>query len=222
MKDMTPSDGGEWSMRKVLQHLHQPLEAMSRVLTVLKHAFTFVASTVLCKNSFSTLKNIFTDHWQTMLHRRKANLFKFPFEKDLTKTFREEWRDNIKISWSGTASPTTLLIVTLNYFIHSLLGRAAMWGKMRMRHIHKRKYAKCNKNVALQWCYSRLTQIIQTYLLARCSMLNGFKDWNFFLMFLLNYILLFRATTDVKFCSTRMNELFETLKVGLNEIKQVA
>lgn len=95
MKDTTPPDGGEWTTRKVLQHLHRPLEAMPSVITALKHALTFGASTALCENSFSTLKNVFTDHRQSMLHQRKANLIKLAFEKDLTKKFREEWRDMV-------------------------------------------------------------------------------------------------------------------------------
>ena len=54
MDDTSPSDGGRWTMAKVLKYLHQPLEAMPSVITALKHALTFGASTALCENSFST------------------------------------------------------------------------------------------------------------------------------------------------------------------------
>ena len=93
MDDTSPSDGGRWTMAKVLKYLHQPLEAMPSVITALKHALTFGASTALCENSFSTLKNVFSDHRQSMLHKRKANLILLAFEKDLTKKFRSKWRD---------------------------------------------------------------------------------------------------------------------------------
>uniref|UniRef100_A0A8C9YYB0 TTF-type domain-containing protein n=1 Tax=Sander lucioperca TaxID=283035 RepID=A0A8C9YYB0_SANLU len=95
MKVSSPPDGGKWTMKKVLKHFHKPLEAMPSVMTALKHALTFGASTALCENSFSTLKNILTDHRLSMLHRRKANLIKLAFEKDLTKKFREEWKDSL-------------------------------------------------------------------------------------------------------------------------------
>ncbi|XP_063039724.1 uncharacterized protein LOC134434959 [Engraulis encrasicolus] len=95
MEDTSPPDGGEWTARKVLKHFHPALEAMPGVITALKHALTFGASTAVCENSFSTLKNVFTDHRQSMLHKRKANLIKLAFEKDLTKKFRDEWRDAV-------------------------------------------------------------------------------------------------------------------------------
>lgn len=84
MKDSFPADGGKWTMKKVLQHFQ---------MTALKHALTFGASTALCENSFSTLKNVLTEHRLSMLYRRKANLIKLAFEKDLTKKFWEEWKD---------------------------------------------------------------------------------------------------------------------------------
>ncbi|KAF4096007.1 hypothetical protein G5714_023610 [Onychostoma macrolepis] len=93
MKDSFPADGGKRTMKKVLQHFQKPLEAMPSVMMVLKHALTFGASTALCENYFSTLKNVLTEHRLSMLHRRKANLIKLTFEKDLTKKFREEWKD---------------------------------------------------------------------------------------------------------------------------------
>ena len=77
-------------MKKVLKHFHKPLVAIPSVMTPLKHALTFGASTALWENSFSTLKNILTDHGLSMLHRQKANLIKLAFEKDLTIKFREE------------------------------------------------------------------------------------------------------------------------------------
>jgi NhaP-type Na+/H+ and K+/H+ antiporter len=55
MKDSTPPEWGKWTMGKVLKHLHQPLEAMPSVITALKHALTFGASTALCENPLGVL-----------------------------------------------------------------------------------------------------------------------------------------------------------------------
>lgn len=71
-------------MKKVLQDFQKPLEAMPTVMTALKHALSFGASTALCENSFSTLKNVLTEHRLSMLHRCKANLIKLAFVKDLS------------------------------------------------------------------------------------------------------------------------------------------
>lgn len=70
MKDSFPADGGKWTMKKVLQHFQKPLEAMPSVMTALKHALNFGASTALCENSFSTLNNVLTEHCLSMLHWR--------------------------------------------------------------------------------------------------------------------------------------------------------
>ncbi|XP_045917077.1 uncharacterized protein LOC123978021 [Micropterus dolomieu] len=93
MKDSSPASGGKWTMKKLLQHFQKPLVAMPSVMTALKHALTFGASTALCENT--TLKKILTEHRLSMLHRRKANLIKLAFEKDLTKKFRDEWLHNV-------------------------------------------------------------------------------------------------------------------------------
>ena len=87
MDDTSTPDGGRWTMEKVLKYLHQPLEAMPSVITVLKHALTFGASTALCENSFSTLKNVFSDHRQSMLHKRKANLMLDFIESNILKLY---------------------------------------------------------------------------------------------------------------------------------------
>ncbi|CAK6983693.1 zinc finger MYM-type protein 1-like [Scomber scombrus] len=93
MEESSPPDGEKWTMKQILKQFQRPLEAMPTVLTAFKHGLTFGASTASCENSFSTLKNVFTEHRQSMLHQRKANLIQLAFEKDLTQKFRDEWKD---------------------------------------------------------------------------------------------------------------------------------
>ncbi|KAM8769430.1 uncharacterized protein AB9X84_001697 isoform 1-T1 [Acanthopagrus schlegelii] len=95
MEESSPPDGEKWTMKQILKQFHRPLEAMPTVLTAFKHGLTFGASTASCENSFSTLKNVFTEHRQSMLHQRKANLIHLAFEKDLTRKFRDEWKDMV-------------------------------------------------------------------------------------------------------------------------------
>ncbi|RXN04563.1 zinc finger MYM-type 1-like protein [Labeo rohita] len=78
---------------KLLSNYSSVFQAMPVVLTALKHALTFGASTAMCENSFSTLKNVFSEHRRSMLHRRKAHLIKLAFENDLSRKFREEWKE---------------------------------------------------------------------------------------------------------------------------------
>ncbi len=63
--------------------------------SAMKCALTFGASTATCENSFSTLKNVFTDNRRSMLHQRKAQLVQLAFERDLTRKFRDEWKDTL-------------------------------------------------------------------------------------------------------------------------------
>ncbi|ROI93613.1 hypothetical protein DPX16_3283 [Anabarilius grahami] len=99
MKDSFPADGGKWTMKKVPQHFQKPLKAMPSVMTALKHALTFGASTALCENSFSTL-NVLTEHCFSMFHRRKANLVPGGVEGHCFK----------KIPLCRTTSPIALLM----------------------------------------------------------------------------------------------------------------
>lgn len=78
---------------KLLSNYSSVFQAMPGVLTALKHSLTFGASTAMCENSFSTLKNVFSEHRRSMLHRRKAHLIKLAFENDLSRKFREEWKE---------------------------------------------------------------------------------------------------------------------------------
>ncbi|KAG9268359.1 hypothetical protein AMEX_G17325 [Astyanax mexicanus] len=94
MKESSPPDGKKWTMKQILKQFQKPLEAMPTVFTAFKHGLTFGASTASCENSFSTLKNVFTEHRQTML-QTKANLIQLAFEKDLTQKFRNEWKDSV-------------------------------------------------------------------------------------------------------------------------------
>lgn len=54
---------------------------MPSVLTAFKHALTFGASTAICENAFSTLRNIFMDHRHVMLPRRKVQLVQPVFKR---------------------------------------------------------------------------------------------------------------------------------------------
>ncbi|GAA6087426.1 zinc finger MYM-type protein 1-like [Tachysurus ichikawai] len=56
-------------------------------------AVMFGASTAMCENSFSGLKNVFTDHRRVMSHTRKSQLVHLAFERDLTKKFRHSLKD---------------------------------------------------------------------------------------------------------------------------------
>ncbi len=89
------SSGDKLTLKQILKEHHTTLEAMSSVLAAMKCALTFGASTATCENSFSTLKNVFTDNRRSMLHQRKAQLVQLAFERDLTRKFRDEWKDTL-------------------------------------------------------------------------------------------------------------------------------
>ncbi len=78
---------------KLLSNYSSVFQAMPGVLTALKLAVTFGALTAMCKNSFSMLKNVFSEHTRSMLHRRKAHLINLAFENYLSRKFREEWKE---------------------------------------------------------------------------------------------------------------------------------
>ena len=75
---------GDWTIQHIISTYRIQLSAMPSVPTAFKHALTFGASTAMCENSFSTLRNVFSEHRRTMLHERKARLVQLAFEKDLT------------------------------------------------------------------------------------------------------------------------------------------
>ncbi|KAL0968294.1 hypothetical protein UPYG_G00264930 [Umbra pygmaea] len=85
----------DWTIQHIISTYHNHLIAMPSVLTAFKHALTFGASTAMCENSFSTLKNVFSEHRRTMLHERKARLVQLAFEKDLTRKCTREWKDTV-------------------------------------------------------------------------------------------------------------------------------
>ncbi len=89
------SSGEKLTLKQILKEHHTTLEAMPSVLAAMKCALTFGASTATCENSFSTLKNVFTDNRRSMLHQRKAQLVQLAFERDLTRKFRDEWKDTL-------------------------------------------------------------------------------------------------------------------------------
>uniref|UniRef100_A0A8C1TJI1 TTF-type domain-containing protein n=1 Tax=Cyprinus carpio TaxID=7962 RepID=A0A8C1TJI1_CYPCA len=89
------SSGEKLTLKQILQEHHTTLEAMPSVLAAMKCALTFGASTATCENSFSTLKNVFTDNRRSMLHQRKAHLVQLAFERDLTRKFRDEWKETL-------------------------------------------------------------------------------------------------------------------------------
>jgi len=70
--------------RLISEH-HGILKAMPSVLHALKLSVTLGASTAMCENSFSALKNIFREIRLAMVHSRKAQLVQLAFERDLTK-----------------------------------------------------------------------------------------------------------------------------------------
>ncbi|CAL8385144.1 unnamed protein product [Arctogadus glacialis] len=55
----------------------------------------------MSEKSFSKLKNVFSEHRRSMLHRRKAQLIQLAFEKDLTHKFTSEWKDMLMRRFSS-------------------------------------------------------------------------------------------------------------------------
>ncbi|KAJ4926893.1 hypothetical protein JOQ06_014637 [Pogonophryne albipinna] len=93
-EEMSQSDKN-WTTQDILRRYCEPLAAMPTVLETLKLSLTFGASTATCENSFSTLKNVFSEHRRSMLHKRKACLIQIAVEKDLTKKFTGEWKKRL-------------------------------------------------------------------------------------------------------------------------------
>ncbi|KAK0153405.1 hypothetical protein N1851_004914 [Merluccius polli] len=93
---------GDWTIQHIISTYHNQLIAMPSVLTAFKHALTFGASTAMCENSFSTLKNVFSEHRHTMLHKRKARLVQLEFEKDLTRKCTSKWKDTVLRRFSSS------------------------------------------------------------------------------------------------------------------------
>nr|XP_014352814.1 PREDICTED: uncharacterized protein LOC106706406 [Latimeria chalumnae] len=84
-----------WATQTLLKTFHRALEAVPSVITAMKHALTFGASTAMCENSFSTLSNVLTIHRRSMLHGRKAQLIHLAFEANLTCKFCDEWKETM-------------------------------------------------------------------------------------------------------------------------------
>lgn len=84
-----------WTTQKLLSTYHKTLEAMPSVVTAMRLGLTFGASTAMCENSFSTLRNVFTDHRRSMRHARKAQLVQLAFERDLTRKCLNEWKEKV-------------------------------------------------------------------------------------------------------------------------------
>ncbi|KAI2645227.1 Zinc finger MYM-type protein 1 [Labeo rohita] len=89
------TEGDNWTTKLILSKYHKALQTMPSVLTAFKHALTFGASTAMCENSFSSLRNVFSDHRRSMLHKRKAQLVQLAFERDLTRKCTTEWKDTV-------------------------------------------------------------------------------------------------------------------------------
>ncbi|KAK0146220.1 hypothetical protein N1851_014468 [Merluccius polli] len=87
LQDEMAQSNKNWTTQDILTRYCEPLAAMPTVLKTLKLSLTFGASTATCENSFSTLKNVFSEHRRSMLHKRKASLIQIAVEKDLTKKF---------------------------------------------------------------------------------------------------------------------------------------
>ena len=96
MASASSSKEDKWTTGAILQRYAEALKAMPSVLTAMKHAITFGASTATCENSFSTLTNVFSQHRRSMLHPRKANLIQLAIERDLTIKFQaDEWKERL-------------------------------------------------------------------------------------------------------------------------------
>ena len=92
--EMAKSDKS-WTTQDILKTYSKPLAAMPTVIETLRVSLTFGASTATCENSFSTLKNVFSEHRRSMLHERKAHLIQIAVEKDLAKKFTGEWKEKL-------------------------------------------------------------------------------------------------------------------------------
>ncbi|CAL8326461.1 unnamed protein product [Arctogadus glacialis] len=95
LQDEMAKSNKNWTTQDILIRYCEPLAAMPTVLKTLKLSLTFGASTATCENSFSTLKNVFSEHGRSMLHKRKACLIQIAVEKDLTKKLTGEWKETL-------------------------------------------------------------------------------------------------------------------------------
>ena len=95
LQDEMAKSNDNWTTQDILIRYCEPLAAMPTVLKTLKLSLTFGASTATCENSFSTLKNVFSEHRRSMLHKRKACLIQIAVEKDLTKKLTGEWKETL-------------------------------------------------------------------------------------------------------------------------------
>lgn len=95
LKDEIAKSDENCTTAGILQRYNESLSAMPTVLQTLKLGLTFGASTATCESSFSTLKNVFSDHRRNMLQKRKANLIQFAVERDLTCKFTGEWKEKL-------------------------------------------------------------------------------------------------------------------------------
>ncbi|KAL7401257.1 hypothetical protein ABVT39_025600 [Epinephelus coioides] len=89
----TGQDEEKVTLSQLVAEESRVFSTMPAVMTVFKHALTFGASTAMCENSFSTLKNVFTEHRRSMLHKRKAHLIQLAFENDLSRKFKDESKE---------------------------------------------------------------------------------------------------------------------------------
>jgi len=89
--------------RLISEH-HGVLKAMPSVLHALKLSVTLGASTAICENSFSALKNIFVEeNRRATVHSRKAPFVQLAFERDLTEKLSGEWKDKVLQKVSAAA-----------------------------------------------------------------------------------------------------------------------
>lgn len=86
---------GTRTIKEILSTYHIQLNVMPSVLIAFKYALTFGTSTAMCENSFSILRNVFSDRRRRMLHQRKACLVQLAFERELTRKCTHEWRDRV-------------------------------------------------------------------------------------------------------------------------------
>jgi len=109
---LTDDDKPKITITKLLSEHSEVLKAMPTVYLALQLAVTLGASTAMCENSFSVLKNVMRDDRKSMLHPRKAHLVQMAFEDDLTKKLKNEWKELVFRKFSTSSRRLQLFLLT--------------------------------------------------------------------------------------------------------------
>jgi len=119
---VTGGNGKMTASRLISEH-HGVLKAMPSVLHALKFSVTLGASTAMCENSFSALKNIFRENRRAIVHSRKAQVVQLAFERDLAQMLSGEWKDKVLQRFSATARRYCSQVLPLQIFIQETLNK---------------------------------------------------------------------------------------------------